>query len=229
MLEYHTIMEDILWKFPHVGKQIFKKLSNKNLAKSRKVAKTWEYFITNEKFYKLKVYYETKQKKRDRTGNTPLHHAAIDGNLLECKLILDNVEVKNPEDNLRRTPLHWAARNGHLSICQLIINHTENKNARCGPYTTLHHCASDGEFDTFKLIFDNIEDKNPLDRDKNTLLHNAAKEGHLEICKYIVSKVEDKNLAINSKSVLGHDTPFQLAQRHRHQHVVDFMKSQMEN
>ena len=34
--------------------QIFKKLSNKNLAKRKKVARTWEHFIINEKFYKQK-------------------------------------------------------------------------------------------------------------------------------------------------------------------------------
>ena len=44
------IMEDMFWKFPHIGEQIFKKLSNKSLLKCMKVAKTWKYFITNEKF-----------------------------------------------------------------------------------------------------------------------------------------------------------------------------------
>ena len=69
-------MEDMLWKFPHVGQQIFKKLSNKNLAKCKKVSRSWEYFITNEKFYKQRVHYEMKQKDKDFLGMTPLHKAA---------------------------------------------------------------------------------------------------------------------------------------------------------
>ena len=48
-------MEDMLWKFPHVGEQIFTKLSNKNLAKCKKISRSWDYFITNEKFCKQRV------------------------------------------------------------------------------------------------------------------------------------------------------------------------------
>ena len=89
-------MEDMLWKFPHLGVGIFKKLSNKNLAKCKKVARTWDQFIINEKFYKLKVHYEMKQKELDGNGQTPLHKAARDGQLQECKLIIDHVENRNP-------------------------------------------------------------------------------------------------------------------------------------
>ena len=120
----------MLWKFPHVGQQVFKKLSNENLAKSKKVARTWENFITNEKFYKQKVHYETKQKEKDNIGMTPFHYAALEGNLLECKLIIDNVEDKNPKDNTGCTPLHLAVASGHLSVCQLIVNKAEDKNPK---------------------------------------------------------------------------------------------------
>ena len=70
-------MEDMLWKFPHVGENIFKKLSNKKLAKCKEVARTWEYFITHEKFYKQRVKYEIIQKEKDDIGMTPLHIAAL--------------------------------------------------------------------------------------------------------------------------------------------------------
>ena len=72
-------MEEILWRFPHIGENIFKKLSNENLIKAKKVAKTWERFIINEKFYKLKVKYETIQKYYNENGETPLHEAAKNG------------------------------------------------------------------------------------------------------------------------------------------------------
>ena len=123
-------MEDMLWKFPHIGENIFKKLSNKNLAKCKKVSRSWEYFITNEKFYKQRVHYEMKQKEKLMFGDTPLHEAARDGQLLECKLIIDHVEDKNPQDDYGRTPLHFAAENGHLSVCQLIVDNVQNKNPK---------------------------------------------------------------------------------------------------
>ena len=47
-------MEDMLWRFPHVGEQVFKKLSNKSLIKCMKIARTWENFIKNE--IKLLLY-----------------------------------------------------------------------------------------------------------------------------------------------------------------------------
>ena len=58
-------MEDMIWKFPHIGEQIFKKLGNKNLAKCKKVGKTWGLFISNQKFYQQRVKYEKMQKNRD--------------------------------------------------------------------------------------------------------------------------------------------------------------------
>ena len=137
----------MLGKFPHVGKQIFKKLSNKSLAKTKKVARTWENFITNEKFYKQKVHYETKQKeKKGPIGRTPLHKAAWEGKLSELKLIMDNVEDKNPKDNIGQTPLHLAAWEGHLSVCQLIINNVEDKNPKDKDgVTPLHIAAEEAE------------------------------------------------------------------------------------
>ena len=51
-------MEDMFWKFSHLGQQIIKKLSNKNLAKGKKVARSWEHFITNEKFYKQSLKFK---------------------------------------------------------------------------------------------------------------------------------------------------------------------------
>ena len=122
------MMEEIIWRFPHIGNNIFKRLSNKSLIKCKKVARTWEYFFINEKFYKIKLKYETKQKGQDEYGKTPLHQAAESGNLEECKSIMDHVEVKNPPNRFGFTPLHFAANEGHLSICQLII---ENKVSYC--------------------------------------------------------------------------------------------------
>ena len=120
-------MEDMLWKFPHVGNNIFKKLSNKNLVKCKKVGRTWENFIINEKIYIQKVYYETEQKEKNKIGRTPFHKAALKGKLSEIKAIIDHVEDKNPQDSYGDTPLHHAAAKGHLSISKLILDTTKVK------------------------------------------------------------------------------------------------------
>ena len=60
---------------------------------------------------------------KNANGGTPLHYAAEYGKLVEFKLIIDNVEDKNPMNKFGLTPLHFAARMG-----QLIINNVEDKN-----------------------------------------------------------------------------------------------------
>ena len=42
-----------------------------------------------------------------------------------CKLILENVDEKNPKCLDGISPLHVAAENGHLAICELIMNNLE--------------------------------------------------------------------------------------------------------
>ena len=56
-------------------------------------------------------------------GQTPLHVAADRGQLEICKLVINNVEDKNPP-NLKEgaTPLHLAATQGHVEICKFILN-----------------------------------------------------------------------------------------------------------
>ena len=56
-------IEEILWRFPHIGEKIFKNLSNKNLVKCKIVSKSWNHFIINQKFYQQRVRYEELQKK----------------------------------------------------------------------------------------------------------------------------------------------------------------------
>ena len=120
-------MEEILWRFPHIGVQMFSRLSNHSLAKCKTVCRTWYDFIIHEKFYKQRVTYEMIQKDKDENGGTQLHQKARNGQLSDCKLIIDHVENKNPADKKGYTPLHWAADNGHLDICKLIIHNVENK------------------------------------------------------------------------------------------------------
>ena len=81
----------------------------------------------------------------DGYGRTPLHQAAMDGNLLECKIIIANVEDKNPKDDFGDTPLHFDIYNNHLSVCQLMVNHfkDENPKDRIGA-TPLHMAISYG-------------------------------------------------------------------------------------
>merc|ERR1711974_344774 len=82
----------------------------------------------------------------DNGGYTPLHEAAgaqyghrhksveakmryITLHVEICRLIMENVQDKNPAaNNSGRTPLHSAASSGHLEICRFIIDNAQDKN-----------------------------------------------------------------------------------------------------
>ena len=55
-------------------------------------------------------------------GSTVLHEAAIEGHLEICKLIVSEVNDKNPLDNQGRTPLLKAIDRGHLHICRILLD-----------------------------------------------------------------------------------------------------------
>ena len=52
-------------------------------------------------------------------GGTPLHFAACMGRLEMCKVILENVNDKNPVDNNGKTPKDIAKKYNDLEIVKL--------------------------------------------------------------------------------------------------------------
>ena len=44
-----SIMEEIISRFPHIGEDIFKELNSKDFCKSKKICRSWNDFITNQR------------------------------------------------------------------------------------------------------------------------------------------------------------------------------------
>ena len=61
-----------------------------------------------------KIMEKAKENHPDKDGVTPMHLAAQKGCVGIYKLILQNVEEKNPQDNQGKTPVEWAG--GHTQI-----------------------------------------------------------------------------------------------------------------
>ncbi|GAA6052599.1 hypothetical protein JCM3770_006395 [Rhodotorula araucariae] len=60
----------------------------------------------------------------DDEGITPLHWAAINGNVVCSKALLDRGALVDARGgDLDATPLMWAARNGHLAVVHLLVKH----------------------------------------------------------------------------------------------------------
>ena len=64
---------------------------------------------------------------KDRSGFTPLHHAALWNKLDIVKLLIANGADVNAKDNTGYTPLHWAAMHGHLDIVKFLVEYCTKK------------------------------------------------------------------------------------------------------
>ena len=47
--------------------------------------------------------------------------------LKKFRMIIEQVEDKNPKVNLDHTPLHFAAKRGNIEICKLILEHVTRR------------------------------------------------------------------------------------------------------
>ena len=63
-------------------------------------------------------------------NETPLHYAAQNGHLEVSKLILDNIEDKNPGTRSGKTPLHYAAMHGQPKMWKLISGYVQVRGCR---------------------------------------------------------------------------------------------------
>ena len=150
------------------------------------------------KYHQSKRYLET--------DLTPLHIAAIKGNLEVFKLIFVNALYTNPaNEGEKLTPLHMAAQNGHFDICKYILENVEDKNPLTKyERTPFHTAVSNGHLEICRLMIKNSFDINSADRSGETPLHIAARNGHVEICKIIVESMRDKNQVKHLELILKH-------------------------
>lgn len=70
---------------------------------------------------------EDKKNSKDKFGFTPLHYAALLGNLTIYKFIIQNVEEKKPMDEFGITPLKCAIGQNRKNICKFIDEKTDVK------------------------------------------------------------------------------------------------------
>ena len=105
-------------KFPHLPEQIFQKMNNESLFKSREVARSWKYLI-NERNYPWICVVNIPSILQER--NTYLHLAAETGQIYAFKTALAQEENRNIKNAYGRTSFHHACNKGWLKIVELLM------------------------------------------------------------------------------------------------------------
>lgn len=92
----------------------------------------------------------------ERSSSTPLHHAAVSGQIDAVLELVDIFSVAvDPKNRADSTPLAQAATEGHTEVVRLLAKHGADVHgaARLGKTTPLHSAAYFGHADTiFALL-----------------------------------------------------------------------------
>ena len=157
---------------------------------------------------------------------TPLHMAAMKGNLEVCKYISENSNDEYQRYNLNEceTPLNIAAANGHFKVFKILFERLGEKELGC---ESLSYAAGRGHIEIYQYIQQNVQIKNPRDKIGNTPLHSAAYFGHLNIFKEYF-KIVGHTMYINPGDNYGY-TPLHHAAEKNQLEVCKFIIEKVDN
>ena len=164
---------------------------------------------------------------------SPLHMAAIEGDLEACELILNNfleMGTSRKFDGYYETPMDYAVTFGHFDVCKFLWDNSGDRNLPQIFYSAyLQVAAQQGNFEIFNLFFQAAKNKQfPLNRPgwcNRTPLHLAAQVGHLRICKLILEEVEERS----PREDLQGDTPLHYAASFGHLEVYKLIADSVQD
>ena len=164
---------------------------------------------------------------------SPLHMAAIEGDLEACELILNNffeMGTRRRFDGYYEIPLDYAVTFYHFDVCKFLWDNSGDQNLlqiSCSAYLLIS--AQQGNFEVFNLFFQVAKDKqfplNPPGWCNRTPLHHAAHKGHFKICKLILEEVEERN----PREDLQGDTPLHYAIARGHLEVYKLIADSVQD
>ena len=118
----------------------------------------------------------------DHLGDTPLTHAAIQGNIEIATLLIQHGADLNATDIFNHTILMTAASYGEDSIVQLLLNVGVNPNTGDDlGYTPLMEAAEQGHFNIARRLITAGANVNAKNAHGKRAISFAAKHGHADI------------------------------------------------
>lgn len=159
----------------------------------------------------------------DDNGQTLLHIAAKNGNLLAVKdLIKLKINSRIQDDN-GATALHLASYCDHDQIVEFMLKNQQYNvlDEYLYGFTPVQMAAYKGNIKTIKVFFANkISNEKELEMFgcNNTPLHVACKYGQADIVKFLLEQHADKNLETD---IIDH--PIRLALDFRQRHILELL------
>jgi ankyrin repeat protein len=127
-------------------------------------------------------------------GWTPLHYAAVGGQVKAVEFLLGQGADVDARGKSRDTPLRVAAENGHLEVARLLLDRGADVNAKDDSNSTpLHNAAWGCKPEVVRLLIDRgaaIEARNEWGR---TPLSDAAEHGYISVVKLLLDKGANAN------------------------------------
>lgn len=154
---------------------------------------------------------------KDSQGRTPLHRAALEGQQIVMRQLLDSgADVDAPDKN-GLTPLHVAAALGHKEACHLLVQRKAAVDAAIPESGSqpIHLAAGNGRIEVVQLLVKKGAKVDAHDSNKGTPLQDAAEHGHLAVVQWLVEQKAD----VNAKNKNGWSA-LSLALRNGHKEVA---------
>ena len=205
-------IEEIFWRFHHIGEQILEQLDNKSVATSQGVSRWWQKFTDEAKtvwIRKIQQYISisnssVRRELQKQTWN----------NLKELAHLLHFLFVRSRNDSKEITQTNSMLYRLISVGCKVEYEahaHINKVQCRgCSKYNEniLSEKSSwnykERSIFLIKLITDNLDEKNPELKFGNSLLHHAAINGNLEVVKIVTNYLENKNPADQYGDTLLH-------------------------
>lgn len=228
-------VEEIFWRFPHLGQNILEELDHKSLVKCREVNKWWQDFVDGQRTSYVQniknclgLSKMTVQKKLKKESLNMLKEACrfasryyttdYEGPHRKSSIIFGLLcRSKYTDCSFGKSTIPIC-----LFLCDLIIDNSEDKNPvdKRG-YTVLHNAAIVNNVQMYRMVMEKNIDKNPIHpKFGNTPLHEAAEKNLFELCKVILNGVQDWN----PKDRYG-KTPYDYAKEQGHKNICQLFES----
>ena len=237
-------INEVLIRFPHIGKQIFANLDDQNLTKCREVCDPWMTFLDSEKFIWTRIILSHIEETNNWNWQKFIFTTSTPMLCQIAKRIQLFYKYENTTGIVKEmSPLHFAAMTplpiayvdtrlrlatakGNLELCKMIIQSLRiNRISEHKYETPLHVAAKNDQFEIYKLVMKGYKDKNPSNKDGLTPLHVAAKNGNTELCQLIMKNIVVKN----PNEHLDGMTPLHLAAHKGHFSVCELISQNLVN